>query len=62
MNQTLEQYLQVYCNYQQDNWAEPSYHLLSAALQQHAQCYDWYYALLRQQGLPHPNITVSSQA
>ena len=21
-NQTLEQYLQVYCNYQQDNWAE----------------------------------------
>ena len=20
-NQTLEQYLQVYCNYQQDNWA-----------------------------------------
>src|SRR5882724_4198671 len=22
MNQTLEQYLQVYCNYQQDNWSE----------------------------------------
>ena len=22
MNQTLEQYLQIYCNYQQDNWAE----------------------------------------
>ena len=22
MNQTLEQYLRVYCNYQQDNWAE----------------------------------------
>ena len=21
-NQTLEQYLQVYCNYQQDNWSE----------------------------------------
>ena len=21
-NQTLEQYLRVYCNYQQDNWAE----------------------------------------
>jgi IS30 family transposase len=21
-NQTLEQYLQIYCNYQQDNWAE----------------------------------------
>ena len=21
MNQTLEQYLQVYCNYQQDNWS-----------------------------------------
>ena len=21
-NQTLEQYLQVYCNYQQDNWAD----------------------------------------
>jgi len=22
MNQTLEQYLRVYCNYQQDNWSE----------------------------------------
>src|SRR5882724_2261025 len=22
MNQTLEQYLQVYCNYQQDNWSK----------------------------------------
>ena len=22
MNQTLEQYLQIYCNYQQDNWSE----------------------------------------
>ena len=22
MNKTLEQYLQVYCNYQQDNWSE----------------------------------------
>jgi len=22
MNQTLEQYLYVYCNYQQDNWSE----------------------------------------
>ena len=22
MNQTLEQYLCVYCNYQQDNWSE----------------------------------------
>ena len=22
MNQTLEQYLHVYCNYQQDNWSE----------------------------------------
>ena len=22
MNQTLEQYIQVYCNYQQDNWDE----------------------------------------
>ena len=22
MNQTLEQYLQVYCNYQQDNWSD----------------------------------------
>ena len=22
VNQTLEQYLQIYCNYQQDNWAE----------------------------------------
>ena len=22
MNQTLEQYLQVYCNYQQDNWLD----------------------------------------
>jgi hypothetical protein len=22
MNQTLEQYLRIYCNYQQDNWAE----------------------------------------
>src|SRR5437899_11270326 len=21
-NQTLEQYLRIYCNYQQDNWAE----------------------------------------
>ena len=21
-NQTLEQYLQIYCNYQQDNWSE----------------------------------------
>ena len=23
MNQTLEQYLHVYCNYQQDNWSKP---------------------------------------
>ena len=22
MNQTLEQYLHIYCNYQQDNWSE----------------------------------------
>ena len=22
MNQTLEQYLQIYCNYQQDNWSK----------------------------------------
>ena len=22
MNQTLKQYLHVYCNYQQDNWSE----------------------------------------
>ena len=22
MNQTLEQYLRVYCNYQQDNWSK----------------------------------------
>jgi hypothetical protein len=22
MNQTLEQYLRIYCNYQQDNWSE----------------------------------------
>ena len=22
MNQTLEQYLQVYCNYQEDNWSD----------------------------------------
>jgi hypothetical protein len=22
VNQTLEQYLRVYCNYQQDNWSE----------------------------------------
>ena len=22
MNQTLEQYLHVYCNYQQDNWSK----------------------------------------
>ena len=22
MNQTLEQYLYIYCNYQQDNWSE----------------------------------------
>jgi len=22
MNQTLKQYLRIYCNYQQDNWAE----------------------------------------
>jgi hypothetical protein len=22
MNQTLEQYLRIYCNYQQDNWAD----------------------------------------
>src|SRR3979490_2857909 len=49
-NQTLEQYLRVYCNYQQDDWALllPLASPRRVRLQQCSQCYNWNLAFLRQ--------------
>ena len=55
-NQTLEQYIRVYCNYQQDNW----FGLLPVStrvvhLQQRSECDYHRYTILRQQGVsPKP--------
>jgi len=49
-NQTLEQYLQVYCNYQQDNWSE-LLPLAEFTYKQYSECHYQHYTLLSQQGL-----------
>jgi len=48
-NQTLEQYLQVYCNYQQTTGPDPS--ISWVRLQQYSKCHYQHYTLLCQQGL-----------
>ena len=50
MNQTLDQYLQVYCNYQQDNWSE-LLPLAEFAYNNYPECHHRSYTLLHQQGL-----------
>jgi len=45
INQTLEQYLCIYCNYQQDNWSE-LLPLTKFAYKQCPKCYYWCLPLL----------------
>ena len=45
VNQTLEQYIQIYCSYQQDDWSRfTSYGRVR--LQQCSELFYWYYSIL----------------
>jgi len=51
-NQTLEQYLRVYCNYQQDNQLVRTVTPGGICLQQCSEYYHWCLPILRQQRVP----------
>ena len=57
-NQTLEQYLQIYCNYQQDNWAE-LLPLMEFALNNSPSATTGVSPFFANKGY-HPNIAVNS--